>query len=264
MQTETFIFICGNFTHQAGRFDVCLSRDYVFFWKIWLSFSKMTPHWMNLLILRDIVWDNHTNLLIQFGVNQTKNMTTRGKWVIFLKYGWVFTTWPLPNEFADFERYSVRPPYKLTYKIWSKLDQKYGCQGQISDFFSEIWLSFSNRTPYQMNLLILRDIVWDHNTNSIMQFGVNQTKNMAARGKLLIFFLKYGWIFPKWPLTEWIWWFWEIYCGTNIQTHSYHLEWIGPKTWSPEPKPHLWGTFVPLKNKNKKKLLAISWPKDNF
>ena len=135
MQTETFIFICGNFTHQAGRFDVCLSRDYVFFWKIWLSFSKMTPHWMNLLILRDIVWDNHTNLLIQFGVNQTKNMTTRGKWVIFLKYGWVFTTWPLLNEFADFERYSVRPPYKLTYKIWSKLDQKYGCQGQISDFF---------------------------------------------------------------------------------------------------------------------------------
>ena len=74
-----------------------------------------------------------------------------------------------------------------------------------------------------------------------MQFGVNQTKNMAARGKLLIF--------PKWPLTEWICWFWEIYCGTNIQTHSYHLEWIGPKTWSPEPKPHLWGTFVPLKKK---------------
>ena len=43
-----------------------------------------------------------------------------------------------------------------------------------------------------MNLLILRDIVWDHNRNSIMQFEVNQTKNWAARGKLLIFFLYFS------------------------------------------------------------------------
>ena len=106
-----------------------------FFSEKWLSFSKITPHLLNLLISRNLVWDHHTNSLIQFWVNRTKNMAA----------------------------------------IWRIV------------IFSEIWQSFSIMTPHRMNLLILRDIVWDQHTNSLIQFGVNRTKNMAARGKLVIF-----------------------------------------------------------------------------
>ena len=67
------------------------------------------------------------------------------------------------------------------------VDLRYTCISRDYDFFSEIWLSFYIMTLQQVNLLILRNIVWDQHTNSFIHFRVNQTKNMATRGKLGIF-----------------------------------------------------------------------------
>ena len=48
-----------------------------------------------------------------------------------------------PNELADYQRYCVGPPYKLTNAIWSESDQKYGwARGKLLVFFSGIWLNF--------------------------------------------------------------------------------------------------------------------------